>query len=78
VHPSLLEVKGFATEEEAIAAKVEGCSAIGHGAKGPYLAYRTKPVNCIAEGIETATKELKLRVELGFEYIVGRSWGQCH
>lgn len=75
---SLFDVKVFKSDEEAKAAMQPGCSAIGHGAKGPYLAYKTKPVFCIEEGIASACKELKLRVDLGFEYIVGKSWGQCH
>ena len=80
VHPSLLSVKTFASEEEAKAfTKVnEGCSAVGHGSKGAYVGIKTLPVECIAKGIEQAGKELKLRVELGFEWIPGLNWGQCH
>ena len=77
-HPSLMTVKGFATEEEAKAALVEGSSAIGHGSKGAYVGFKTEPVVCIAEGIKSACEELKLRVDLGFEWIPGKSWGQCH
>ena len=80
VHPSLLEIKSFSTEEEAkeFVKANKGCSAIGHGLKGPYVGLQTLPVQCIAEGIQSACKELKLRVDLGFEYIPGKSWGQCH
>jgi hypothetical protein len=78
VHPSLVNVKLYATEEEAKAALVPGCSAIGHGRKGPYIAFKTQPVVCIEKGIKAACSELKLRVDLGFEYIVGLNWGQCH
>lgn len=78
VHPKLLNVKNFATDEEAEAGKEEGCSAIGHGRKGPYIAYKTSVVECIDGGIKAAVQELGLRVDLGFEYIVGGSWGQCH
>lgn len=77
-HPSLFNVKVFNTDEEAKAAMQPGCSAIGHGSKGPYLAYKTKPVACIEEGIGSACHELGLRVDLGFEYILGKTWGQCH
>jgi hypothetical protein len=78
IHPSLLKVKVYKTDEEAKLNIVKGCSAIGHGSKGPYLAFKTKPIECIEEGIRTACIELKLRVDLGFEYIAGLSWGQCH
>jgi DNA polymerase I-like protein with 3'-5' exonuclease and polymerase domains len=77
-HPSLMQVKGFATEDEAKAALCEGSSAIGHGSKGPYVGFKTQPVECIDIGIKQAVKELGLRVELGFEWIPGSSWGQCH
>lgn len=77
-HPALMNVKSFSTEEEAKAALVPGCSAIGHGRKGPYVGFRTKPVECIDYGIKTASEELALRVDLGFEWIPGLSWGQCH
>lgn len=78
-HPSLLSVQsGFATEDEAKAVRTEGGSAVGHGPKGYYVAHKTLPVACIEEGINTAVQELKLRVELGFEWIPGSTWGQCH
>jgi hypothetical protein len=78
VHPKLMNVKGFSTEEEAKAVLQSGCSAIGHGSKGPYVGFKTIPVECIDFGIKTACKELGLRVDLGFEWIPGLSWGQCH
>lgn len=77
-HPSLLNVKTFKTEEEAKHAIVEGCSAIGHGTKGAYIGYKTQPVECIDLAIKDACKELKLKVDLGFEWIPGLTWGQCH
>jgi hypothetical protein len=77
-HPALLEVQSFKTEEEAVAARKELSSAVGHGAKGYYVGHKTKPVECIAEGITKATQELKIRVDLGFEWIPGLHWGQCH
>jgi len=79
-HPNLMQVANFSTEEEAkVFVKTSvGCSAIGHGSKGPYVGLKTAPVECIEEGIKSACKELKLRVDLGFEWIPGLSWGQCH
>lgn len=78
VHPSLLNVKLFATEEEAKQALQEGCSAIGHGSKGYYVAYKTSPVECIEEGIKKACKENNFRLDLGYEWVTGLHWGQCH
>lgn len=79
-HPSLMKVKGFDTEEAAktFAKENTGCSAVGHGKKGPYVGLKTAPVECIEAGIKRACQNLKLRVDLGFEYIPGLSWGQCH
>ena len=80
VHPSLLTIKGFKTEEEAkeFAKANEGSSAVGHGSKGFYVGLKTVPVQAIEDGIAAANKELDLRVTLGFEHIPGLTWGQCH
>jgi hypothetical protein len=77
-HPSLMDVQVYASEEEAKQARTSDSSAIGHGAKGPYLAFKTLPIDCIAGGIQDACQELELKVDLGFEYIAGSNWGQCH
>ncbi len=78
IHPKLLEVKVYETEEEAKANRKDTSGAIGHGSKGYYTTGRTLPIECIAEGIQTAVTELKLRVDLGFEYISGLTWSACH
>lgn len=78
VHPSLLEIKTFETEDEAKTYRKDISGAIGHGAKGYYVTNRTLPIICIDKGISQAALELELRVPLGFEYITGGSWGQCH
>jgi DNA polymerase family A len=78
VHPSLLDIRVYKTDDEAKAVREDGCSAIGHGSKGPYVAFKTQPIVCIDEAIKKATQHLNLRVELGFEYNTGLSWGQCH
>jgi DNA polymerase family A len=78
VHPELLKIKTFSSDAEAKAAIIQGCSAVGHGSKGSYIGYETAPVECIRESIASACKELELNVELGFEWIPGLTWGQCH
>jgi hypothetical protein len=78
VHPKLLKVKVYSTDEEAEAARTDKAGAIGHGSKGPYVTERTEPVECIAEGIKQSCAKMKLRVDLGFEYIAGLSWKDCH
>jgi hypothetical protein len=80
VHPSLMDVRLFKTEEEAkeFSKMNEGSSAIGHGSKGPYVGTKTTPVVAIEHGIKTACNKLNLAVDLGFEWIPGLTWGQCH
>lgn len=80
MHPSLMDVRLFKTEEEAkeFMKDNQGCSAIGHGSKGPYIGTKTTPVDAIEYGIKTACNKLNLAVDLGFEWIPGLTWGQCH
>ena len=77
-HPKLLDIKLFENEEQAEAAKVAGCSGIGHGSKGVYLGYKTEVIEYIEQGIKEASESLKLRVPIGYEWIPGGSWAQCH
>jgi hypothetical protein len=78
VHPSLMRVVSYSSEEEAKSNLVSGCSAIGHGSKGAYLGFKTVPVEAIETGIKSACTELNLNVDLGFEWIPGLTWAQCH
>ena len=80
VHPKLMKVINFETEDDAklFAKQNEISSAVGHGSKGYYVGLKTFSVEAIAHGIQSACKELKLNVELGFEWIPGLTWGQCH
>ena len=78
MHPSLLKVTNYPTEEKAKEARLDNTGAIGHGSKGYYVTDRTLPIDCIGKGIEQVCEELQLRVNLGFEYISGRSWKDCH
>ena len=81
VHPSLLKITGgFATEDAAkeFAKMHSGSSAVGHGAKGFYVGLKTKPVEAIDSSIEKVCRDLALQVQLGFEWIPGRNWAQCH
>lgn len=80
VHPSLMQVHVCSSEEEAktMNKTVENASAVGHGAKGYYVGLPTGPVEAISNGIKQACSTLKLSVDLGFEWIPGKTWGQCH
>jgi len=80
VHPKLMKTKVFQSDEEAkdFTKDNAGCSAVGHGTRGAYVGLKTLPVQAIEEGIELANKQLSLHVQLGFEWIPGLTWGQCH
>jgi hypothetical protein len=80
VHPSLINVKVFNEESEAkdFSKTSEGSSAVGHGSKGYYVGIKTTPVTAIDVGIKSAVSKLELNVELGFEWIPGLTWAQCH
>ena len=78
VHPKLMNIKNFVSDEEAQANMQDGCSAVGHGSRGVYLGYKTPVVDCIDSGIKEACKELQTRTQMGFEWIPGSNWAQCH
>ena len=53
-------------------------SAIGHSEKGYYVALPNKVSQGIQDAITETEKLLNLSVNLGFEWITGRNWFQCH
>lgn len=82
--PKFYKFKVFETEEEAKNftknwdTSLGQLSAIGHSDKGYYIALP----NVVSKGVEDAflkTEELlKINVSLGFEWVVGRTWKDCH
>ena len=82
--PKFYKFEVFETEEEAKNftknwdTSLGQLSAIGHSDKGYYIALP----NVVSKGVEDAflkTEELlKINVSLGFEWIVGRTWYDCH
>lgn len=72
----MVRFETFSDEAEAKVAGKPGSSAVGH-AKRFYRAY--SPMHdTIKASIEHVVKDLKIAVELGFEYQVGLDWYQCH
>jgi hypothetical protein len=82
--PKLYKFKVFEQEDEAKEfvenwdSEKGQLSAIGHSDKGYYIALP----NEVSEGIQSAITEteniLSLNVNLGFEWIAGKNWYQCH
>lgn len=76
VSRSLVRFEVFDDEEAAKAAGKPGSSAVGHGKKF-YRAY--SPMHdIIKDSIAQVVTDLKINVELGFEYQVGSDWASCH
>ncbi len=81
-NPDLFSFKRFDTKEEAeyFVKNWEGgqLSAIGESHKGFYV---TLP-NPVSEAIEKSMREVesvfKINVPMGFEYMLGKNWYQCH
>lgn len=81
VHPSLLKIEGGFQDEEQAKINLHGkagCSAVGHGLKGYYYGLKTTPVEAIETAIAEVCSTFKMNVDLGFEWIPGKTWGQCH
>lgn len=84
INPKLLKFNIFPTEEEVEKFvknwnRDEGqISAIGHSDKGYYVTLPNIVSTTIAKSIKRAEKVTKLKVDLGFEWITGRNWAQCH
>lgn len=76
VSRDLVKFEMFDDESSAKANAKPGSSAIGHG-KRWYRAY--SPMHdVIKSSIENVVEDLKINVELGFEYQVGMDWQSCH
>ena len=76
VSKDLVTFHTFKTEEGAEAFKKPLISAAQHGK----LWYRAEsPIaKVINDSIERVVKDLKLKVELGFEWKTGKDWAGCH
>ena len=82
--PKLHSFKVFSTEEEAKLFASEWdvsegqLSAIGHSEKGYYVSLPNVVSIGIDKAIRKAESLLSINVPLGFEWITGKNWLQCH
>lgn len=80
--PKFLKFKTFKTKEEAkeFVNNWEGnqLSAIGEGKDSFYVSLPSIPSIKLEESIEEVTKLLNVKVPMGFEYMVGNNWYECH
>lgn len=82
INPSLLSFKTFKNKEDAENFKKgwggNQLSDIGEGKNGYYVCLPNIVTECIDKAIKQTEKYLKLKVPLGYEWIVGRNWKDCH
>jgi hypothetical protein len=81
VKPNMIKYKVSDSKEslEDFVSNWEGeqLGAIAHGKKW-YIAMPNPVSRAISSSIERMGKDLNLNVPLGFEYIVGNNWAECH
>lgn len=82
VHPKLLSFKRFKTKEEAeeFRKNWEGplLSPVSDNGKGFYIVMPSIVSEAIEKSMLYVTNLLKIKVEMGFEYMAGSNWYQCH
>jgi hypothetical protein len=82
IRKGLVEIRNFETKELAdqfIASwNGEQLSPSAEGKKGHYIAMPSPVSITIKESIQKAVETLKMRVNLGFEYKLHRTWAGCH
>lgn len=80
VPKDFVKVKWFDTEEEALSYRKEHkLSTPVQESKGRFYIFdRNLLVDIIDESIAEASEHLGLRCEIGYEYVQGRDWAECH
>ena len=53
-------------------------SAISKGKEKYYIALPNPVSKAITNGIKKAEEFLNVRVPMGYEWIIGKNWAQCH
>lgn len=82
VDPKLLSFKKFDTKKEAqdFIDNWSGpqLSPVSDNGKGYYVVMPSVVSEIIEESMRNVTKLLNINVDMGFEYMVGQNWYQCH
>ena len=82
IRKGLVEIRNFETKELAdqFIASWDGeqLSPSAEGKKGHYVAMPSPVSITVKESIQKAVETLKMRVNLGFEYKLHRTWAGCH
>jgi hypothetical protein len=79
---NMVEIRNFETKElaEEFVSSWQGeqISPISKGKRGYYVAMPSVISRTITESLAKSVSTLKLRVNLGFEFKISRSWAGCH
>ena len=80
--PKLFKFEVFETKEKAedFVNNWQGAqlSAIGHSSKGYYVCLPNVISKATTESMRLLESNLKINVPMGFEYMLGRTWYDCH
>ena len=80
--PKLFKFEVFETKEKAedFVNNWQGgqLSAIGHSSKGHYVCLPNVISKATTESMRLLESNLKINVPMGFEYMLGRTWYDCH
>jgi hypothetical protein len=80
--PKLFKFEVFETKEKAEDFvnnwQGEQLSAIGHSSKGYYICLPNIISKATTESMRLLESNLKINVPMGFEYMLGRTWYDCH
>lgn len=80
--PKLFKFEVFETKEKAEDFvnnwQGEQLSAIGHSSKGYYICLPNVISKATTESMRLLESNLKINVPMGFEYMLGRTWYDCH
>lgn len=82
INKNFFKYRSFNTEDEAKTfvkewVGVEQLSAISHGTK-VFVALPNDVTKAIEKAMNTVNNKFKLKVPLGYEWMVGRNWAECH
>ena len=81
-NPKLFSFETFKTEDEAkeFVKNWEGeqLSAIGHSSKGYYVCLPNVVSKSTVQSMRELEQKLKINVPMGMEYMLGRTWYDCH
>ena len=78
IHPDLLTIKKYDTEEEAIANLTVHNNGVSHVGKEFWVAEDNVLNKTLDDSIQYVCDNFKVKVPIGIEWQIGNSWLDCH